>query len=91
MPAGNRAVEAGLQRGGDGEIDQHVAMVWIDREAGIFGDRGGDRAAHAAVGGEKGEADRLLVGAHGRLMAQPRCPRNRAPGRASPYRFRSSR
>ena len=30
----------------------------------------GDGAAHAAVGGEQGEAERLAVGAHERVMAQ---------------------
>ena len=63
--AGNRPVEAGLQPGRRREIDEHVAMILVDREAGIFGDCGGDRAAHPAVRSEKADADRLLVSAHG--------------------------
>ena len=65
MPAAMARSRLWPSAAGDGEIDQHVAMVGVDREAGIGGDRLGDRAAHAAVGGEQGQADGLSVGAHG--------------------------
>ena len=62
--AGDRAVEARPERVGRREIDQHVAMVLIDREAGIFRDGLGDRLAHAPVGRDQADADRLVGGAH---------------------------
>ena len=58
------AVEALLERGGGGEIDQNVAMIVIESETRILGDGEGDRLAHPPIGREQGDADGLLVGAH---------------------------
>ena len=79
MPAATARSRLLAERGGGREIDQHVAMVGIDREAGVGGGRLGDGAAHAAVGGEQGEANRLAVGAHERVMAQRSGGRNPEP------------
>ena len=55
----------------DGETyNQHVAMVLVDREAGILGHRGGDRLAHPAFGREQCDSDRLLGGAHSLLLSE---------------------
>ncbi len=40
-------------------------MVIIELETPILGDCSGDRLAHPPVGREQGDADGLLVGAHG--------------------------
>ena len=58
-------------------------MVVVDREAGIFGDRGGDRLAHPAIGRDEADADRLFGGAHGIVrLAKPFLQRQRRRGRA---------
>ena len=73
----DRAVEARLERVGRGEIDQHVAMILVDREAGVLGDGGGDRLAHAAIGREQADADRLVGGRAWRRSWRKRgAPRN---------------
>ncbi len=62
---GDRAVEAGLQRGRRGEVHQNIAPVLIDLEPGIVGDGGNDRFPHPALRSEQADPDGLLVGAHG--------------------------
>ena len=50
---GNRPVEARLERRRRGEIDQHVAMILVDREARVFGDGRRDRLAHPPLGAKR--------------------------------------
>ena len=64
MPA---AVEARLERGGRGEVDQHVATILVDRKAGIVGNCLGNGMAHAAVRREEADADGLVGSSHGKL------------------------
>src|SRR5918993_84626 len=54
-------------------------MIRVDRETGIPGDCCRDRAAHPAVRSEEADPDRLIIGAHGALMAEGRTPRNGSP------------
>ncbi len=61
---GHGAVEARPQRRRRGEVDQHVAMLLVERKAGIVSDRRGDRPAHAAVGRDEADPDWLVGGAH---------------------------
>ena len=42
-----------MERGRRRKIDQHVAVLLVDLEAGIFGYGRGNRFAHAAVGANR--------------------------------------
>ena len=66
----NRAIKAGFERVGRGEIDQHVAMILIDRERRVCLNRLGNRPAHSTVRRDEAEADRLVGGAHARCLAK---------------------
>src|SRR3954453_22894042 len=70
--AGYCPVEAGAKRGGRREIDQYVGVILIDREAGIFAYRLGDRLAHPAVRRDEADADRLVGRAHDSAHAERR-------------------
>ena len=72
----HRLIEARPKPVGGGEVDQHVAMVIVDNDVIRGFDRGSDRPPHSAPRGVKRQAERLLVGAHGAVMAQCRCARN---------------
>ena len=50
-----------LERGGRGEIQQHVAVVLIYRKAGVVGSRGGDRLAHTSVGRDEANGYRYYT------------------------------
>ena len=79
----NRAIEAFTKPRGRRKIDQHIAMVLIDREAGIFSCRRRDCLSHAPVWSEQADADRLVGGAHSPVMAEGGAPRNGG----APYRL----
>ena len=64
MPAATARSRLACKRRRRGEIDEHVAMVLVEREARVLGDGRGDRLAHAAVGRDEADADRLVGGAH---------------------------
>ncbi len=64
------AVEARLQRGRRGEIDQHIAMVLVDRKSGVIAHRLGDGFAHPAVRSNQADADGLVGRAHGSLLSE---------------------
>ena len=72
----NRAIEARLQRGWRRKVDQYVAIIRIESKPPILGDGGRNGLAHAAVGGDQSEADRLLGSAHRHVMAKAGAPRN---------------
>ena len=55
-------------------------MVAVDDEAGVLGDRRRDCLAHAPIGSEQAEADRLVGVGHAPFMAKAGAPRNGAPG-----------
>ena len=59
--------------------DQHFAIVVGELEARILSYGRLDRAAHATLRCEQGDADGLLVGAHGRVMAEGSSGRNAQP------------
>ena len=75
---GYRAVEARLERGGGGEIDDDVAMILVDGKTAIILGGLRDGAAHPAVGRDQGQADRLVSTAHGATLSEA-FPTRRAP------------
>ncbi len=68
---------------GRGKIYEHIAMILIEREPGIFSDSRRDCLSHAPVWSEQADADRLVGGAHSPVMAEGGAPRNGG----APYRL----